>query len=224
MFLGFAGQGYKLDENMKMNPGQTGKIGSFTIRHDALTVTNDDQKQMITGHVTVLRGDKEIAQLQPARWFFAKHEEQPTTEVAIRRAAGEDLYVVLAGYEVQTQNATYAVTINPLVNWIWFGFAVLAFGTGHRDAARARIRVRRRQGARGSGDDDAVAAADPAAGARRGARADRSSRAASCEAARSGHHVHVRRLPRAHGQLPDAAELPRPERAEREAGRFLARA
>ena len=93
-------------------------------------MTNDDQKQMITGHVTVLRDGKEIAQLTPARWFFAKHEDQPTTEVAIRRATGEDLYVVLAAYEVQTQNATYAVTVNPLVNWIWFGFAVLAFGTG----------------------------------------------------------------------------------------------
>ena len=113
-----------------MNPGQTGVIGDFTIRHDSISVTADDQKQMITGHVTVLRDGKEIAQLTPARWFFAKHEEQPTTEVAIRRAAGEDLYLVLAAYEVQTQNATYAVTVNPLVNWIWFGFGVLAFGTG----------------------------------------------------------------------------------------------
>ena len=130
MFLGFAGQGYKLEENMKMNPGQTGNIGDFTIRHDAITVTHDAQKQMITGHVTVLRDGKEIASLTPARWFFAKHEEQPTTEVAIRRATGEDVYVILAAYEVQTQNATYAVTVNPLVNWIWFGFGVLALGTG----------------------------------------------------------------------------------------------
>ena len=63
-----------------------------------------------------------LGQLEPARWFFAKHEEEPTTEVAIRRAPAEDLYVVLAGYDVTTQQATYAVTVNPLVNWIWFGF------------------------------------------------------------------------------------------------------
>jgi cytochrome c-type biogenesis protein CcmF len=130
MFLGFAGQGYKLDENFKMSPGQTGNIGRFTIRQDALTVTTDEQKQMITGHVTLLDGGKEIAQLQPARWFFAKHEDQPTSEVAMRRGLGEDVYVVLAGYEVETQNATYAVTVNPLVNWIWLGFGLLAFGTG----------------------------------------------------------------------------------------------
>ncbi|MEO6236906.1 MAG: cytochrome c-type biogenesis protein CcmH, partial [Vicinamibacterales bacterium] len=35
-----------------------------------------------------------------------------------------------AAYDVATQNATYAVTVNPLVNWIWLGFGVLAFGTG----------------------------------------------------------------------------------------------
>ncbi|HYT66454.1 MAG TPA: cytochrome c-type biogenesis CcmF C-terminal domain-containing protein [Vicinamibacterales bacterium] len=130
MFLGFAGQGYKLEENMKLNPGQTGSVGGFTIRHDSISVTSDEQKQMITGHVTVTRGGKMIAEMTPARWFFAKHEDQPTTEVAIRRAPGEDVYIVLAAYEMETQNATYAVTINPLVNWIWFGFGILAFGTG----------------------------------------------------------------------------------------------
>jgi cytochrome c-type biogenesis protein CcmF len=130
MFLGFAGQGYKREEHLKLNPGQQGTVGRFTLRHDGVGVTSDDQKQMITGHLTVSQNGREIAQLDPARWFFAKHESEPTTEVAMRRAAGEDLYVVLAAYEVQTQNATYAVTINPLVNWIWLGFAVLAFGTG----------------------------------------------------------------------------------------------
>ena len=130
MFLGFAGQGYKLEENMKLDPGKTAQIGKFTVRHDSITVTNDDQKQMITGHVTILRDGKEIAQMDPARWFFAKHEDQPTSEVAIRRAVGEDLYIVLAAYEVQSQNATYAVTVNPLVNWIWLGFGLLAIGTG----------------------------------------------------------------------------------------------
>ena len=130
MFLGFAGQGYKQEEDMKLNPGQQASVGRFTVRHDSVSVTSDDQKQMITGHVTVFRGDKTIAAMTPARWFFAKHEDQPTTEVAIRRAAGEDLYIVLAAYDVATQNATYAVTVNPLVNWIWLGFGVLAFGTG----------------------------------------------------------------------------------------------
>lgn len=129
MFLGFAGQGFKQEEQVLLKPGQQATLGHFTIRHDALTVTNDDQKQMITGRVTAMNDGKVIADMTPAKWFFNKHD-QPTTEVAIRRAAGEDLYLVLAGYDVSTQTATYTITINPLVNWIWFGFGVLAFGTG----------------------------------------------------------------------------------------------
>ena len=46
---------------------------------------------------------------------------EPTTEVAIRRGLAEDLYVVLAGFDVQNQSATLHVVVNPLVNWIWAG-------------------------------------------------------------------------------------------------------
>jgi cytochrome c-type biogenesis protein CcmF len=131
MFLGFAGQGYKLHEDsLRLGPGQTADVGRFTVRHDSISVTSDAQKQMITGHVTVFSDGKELAKMEPARWFFAKHEDQPTSEVAIRRAPGEDVYIVLAAYEVESQVGIYAVTINPLVNWIWLGFGILALGTG----------------------------------------------------------------------------------------------
>jgi cytochrome c-type biogenesis protein CcmF len=50
--------------------------------------------------------------------------------VAIRRGFLEDLYVVMPAYEVETQTASVAVHVNPLVNWIWVGFGLLAIGTG----------------------------------------------------------------------------------------------
>jgi len=130
MFLGFAGEAFKLEEQATMTPGQQMKIGRFTLRHDALRVTNDAQKQMITGHVSVFDDGKPAGTMQAAKWFFTKRQnEPPTTEVAIRRGIGEDLYIVLAGYDAAAQEATYAINVNPLVNWIWFGFGVLAVGT-----------------------------------------------------------------------------------------------
>ncbi|MEE2638743.1 MAG: cytochrome c-type biogenesis CcmF C-terminal domain-containing protein, partial [Acidobacteriota bacterium] len=86
--------------------------------------------QMITAHMTVFEDENELGQLFPARWFFFKHESEPTTEVAMRRTIADDLYIVLAGYELSDQAASFQVTVNPLVNWIWFGFTVLALGTG----------------------------------------------------------------------------------------------
>jgi cytochrome c-type biogenesis protein CcmF len=130
MFLGFAGEGFKKEEQVLLKPGQQVTVGHFTVRHDALRVTNDAQKQMITGHVSVFEDGKDIGTMAPAKWFYAKRENEPTTEVAIRRALGEDLYIVLAGYDAAAQSATYQVTVNPLVNWIWFGFAIMAIGTG----------------------------------------------------------------------------------------------
>ncbi|HET9467121.1 MAG TPA: cytochrome c-type biogenesis CcmF C-terminal domain-containing protein, partial [Vicinamibacterales bacterium] len=129
MCLGFAGQGFKQSTQVLMKPGQSTSLGGYTVRMDALKVTEDTQKQMVTGHFTVLEGGRELAKMYPARWFFHKHEE-PTTEVAIRRSVEEDLYVNMHNFQVADQTASVEVVINPLVNWIWFGFAVMALGTG----------------------------------------------------------------------------------------------
>ena len=87
MFLGFAGQGFQRGEQVLLKVGQQTTVGPFTVRHDALTVTTDAQKQMITAHVTVFENGKEIGQMRPARWFFAKHEDDPTTEQHRRPAS-----------------------------------------------------------------------------------------------------------------------------------------
>jgi len=68
--------------------------------------------------------------MYPARWFYRSHEEEPTTEVALRRSVADDLYLVLHGYVPATQTATIQIMINPLVNWIWFGVGVILIGTG----------------------------------------------------------------------------------------------
>lgn len=130
MFLGFAGAGYKLDSQVLLKPGDVHELGPYTVRYDRLSQNTDAQKQMITAHMTVLEDGEVLGELYPARWFFFKHETEPTTEVAMRRTIADDLYIVLAGYELSDQAASFQITVNPLVNWIWFGFAVLALGTG----------------------------------------------------------------------------------------------
>ena len=130
MFLGFAGAGYKLEQQVLMNPGDEVEVGRFTVRHDRLSESDDGQKQMITAHLTLFKDGAQVGQLYPARWFFRKHETEPTTEVAIRRSVSEDFYVTLASYDVGDQSASFQLTVNPLINWVWFGFTVLALGTG----------------------------------------------------------------------------------------------
>jgi cytochrome c-type biogenesis protein CcmF len=133
MFLGFAGSAYKIDRQVALKQGDQVTVGHYVLRNDGIKVHDDGQKQMVTAYIAVMKDGKQIDTLYPARWAFRRHEEEPTTEVGIRRSFAEDLYVVMPSNDPQTiasQVAPLQIVINPLVNWIWFGFGVIAFGTG----------------------------------------------------------------------------------------------
>ena len=131
IFFGFAGEGFKLEEQVLLKPGQETTIGTYTLRAEGVRVTEDAQKQMVTAHIRVFKDGQAIDDLYPAKWSFFKHPtEPPTTEVAIRRTIPEDLYIVLAAHEVASQAVHLQLSVNPLVNWVWLGFGMLALGTG----------------------------------------------------------------------------------------------
>ena len=213
IFLGFAGEGFKQDEQVLLKPGQQVQVGDFTVRLDALKVTDDGQKQMITGHMTVFRDGKEIAKMYPAKWFFRKHEDEPTTEVAIRRSFAEDLYLVLPAFDLQAQSASMEIIVNPLVNWIWLGFGVLALGTGIALLPETAFAFALREGAGQRGDDVAAPAVARCCGPRR-VIAQRRPDACGAPTQRSALQRQLESeimcmcgVPRADGQLPDAPEL-----------------
>jgi len=129
MFLGFAGGGFKQTAQKEFRPGDEITVGDFTLQYDALRITEDAQKQMVTAEVRAWKNGDALGSMQPARWFFRGREEEPTTEVAIRRGFAEDLYLVLAGYQAADQSAILDITINPLINWIWAGVGIIFMGT-----------------------------------------------------------------------------------------------
>jgi cytochrome c-type biogenesis protein CcmF len=130
MFIGFAGTAYKKEMDVKLVPGADAKVGRYTIHFNRLAHEEDRQKEMVTGEVTAFKDGKMIDQMRPAKWFFHNHEGEPTTEVAIRRGPTEDLYMTLGNYDLAEGNVTLKIVVNPVVDWIWFGFMLLAIGTG----------------------------------------------------------------------------------------------
>jgi cytochrome c-type biogenesis protein CcmF len=130
MFLGFAGQAYQRDEEASMKAGETRVLGKYTLRLDRIAHEEDRQKEMVTAEITVLRDGKIIDHMRPAKWYFHKFQNEPTTEVAIRRAPAEDLYITLGNYDLGEGSVALKLVINPLVDWIWTGFMLLAIGTG----------------------------------------------------------------------------------------------
>ena len=78
----------------------------------------------------------------------------------------EDLYIVLGGYDPGTQQATYAITVNPLVELDLVRLCRDGAWNGARAAARERVRLRGREDTRRRRDH---VADDPAAAPARGA-------------------------------------------------------
>ncbi|HEY4187679.1 MAG TPA: cytochrome c-type biogenesis CcmF C-terminal domain-containing protein [Polyangia bacterium] len=130
MFIGFAGTAYKKETDVKLIPGADATIGKYKVHFSRIAHEEDRQKEMVTALVTAYKDGKEIDQMRPAKWFFHNHESEPTTEVAIRRGPAEDLYITLGNYDLAEGNVTLKLVVNPVVDWIWFGFMLLAIGTG----------------------------------------------------------------------------------------------
>ncbi len=130
MFIGWAGSAYQTEKTARLGPGQSTVVNGYTVRFDKLAHEEDRQKEMVTGELTALVRGKEIDRPRPAKWFFHNHESEPTTEVAIKRGVAEDLYITLGGYDLSEGTATLKIVVNPVVDWIWFGFMLLAIATG----------------------------------------------------------------------------------------------
>jgi len=104
-------------------------FGDYTFLYERIIHTSDDQKDAVTAQVSIWHEGQNIGVVYPAKWDYHKGSEEATTEVAIRVRMNEDVYVVLTGYDLDSQMANFRVFINPLISWVWIGFLVLAFGT-----------------------------------------------------------------------------------------------
>ncbi|HEX8954478.1 MAG TPA: cytochrome c-type biogenesis CcmF C-terminal domain-containing protein, partial [Polyangia bacterium] len=131
MFVGFAGDAYKKEKDYTFDKvGQSISLSHYTLTFQGMTNSSAPDKDMLTANVAVMRDGKPYTTMQPAKWSYRHHEDEPpTTEVALHRTLGEDLYIVLNGYDSKTDMANIKVVINPLVDWIWLGFVLLLIGT-----------------------------------------------------------------------------------------------
>jgi cytochrome c-type biogenesis protein CcmF len=129
MFVGFAGQAFQREESVVLSVGQTRAFGKHGIRLDGFSQTEDRQKQMVTAELTVLLDGKPAGQLQPARWVYHKRPDEPATQVAIMRGLVEDLYITMGKHDLAQGTAALKLVSNPLVDWMWLGFLLMAAAT-----------------------------------------------------------------------------------------------
>jgi cytochrome c-type biogenesis protein CcmF len=121
----------------------------YRFLYEGLTESHDDNKSAVHATMSVWIGQwkqtkqgvkwwglERVATGYPGKFDFHKGE-QPTTEVSIHprlvsklRATdfSEDVYLTLTGFDLDSRLANFRIFVNPLINFVWGGFILLAFG------------------------------------------------------------------------------------------------
>jgi len=142
MFMGFAGAAYDVEKQVTLSPGESTIISSpfghdYRLTYQDMSWYTATNMTKLVSSVQVERDGRPVGILRAEhRWY--RQRQETATEVGIRRAWNEDLYLIMAGIDdpdgvVRGTNprpvVTFRVLVNPLVPWIWFGGLIMAIGT-----------------------------------------------------------------------------------------------
>jgi len=129
IFIGLAGSAFNTDVQRPVNIGESMKLGPYTLvlqSADTKAETNYTAQRMI---VEVLKDNKQLMMLYPEKRQFQGTEQASGTMVAIYSTLREDVYVVFAGMDPDSNLPVIHVFLNPLVKWIWLGGVWVVMGT-----------------------------------------------------------------------------------------------
>jgi len=151
--IGIAGSMfYQVETQANLKQGETAQLKQYTVQFDNLQIYPTENHEVVAARLTILENGRRVGTLVPEKDFYPSPNpdlSQWTTEVAVRTTLLDDLYIVLAGFDAKANTATIKIIVNPLVVWLWIGFAILVAGTviaalpdprEERALARARTR------------------------------------------------------------------------------------
>jgi len=130
MFFGFIGKAYQQEKSVTMEgAGKKFGLGGYTFFYEDLQVGGNENRDTFIAKIRVTRGDDVVGDLYPGRFAYKHGNKEVTTEVDMIRSMGEDIYLVINGFDPDTKQANFTVYLNPLTNFIWLGFGFFALGT-----------------------------------------------------------------------------------------------
>ncbi len=133
----FAGMAFKVTREVTLLPGESAEITSpyghtYRLTHMGVSQYPQLNRFVSAASLEVRKDGRRIGRITSEKRqhldSFGRPTFNPSTEAAIWSDAREDLYVVYAGTIGGTDQASYAITINPLVMWVWVGGGILILG------------------------------------------------------------------------------------------------
>jgi cytochrome c-type biogenesis protein CcmF len=117
---------WSVEDIRAVRPGESFPIGRYELRFEGVERARGPNYTTETGTVTVLRDGRPVETLHPEKRLYDV-QGMATTEAAIDRGLGRDLYVALGDPQA---NGAWALRsyVKPFANWIWLGALVMAAG------------------------------------------------------------------------------------------------
>ena len=128
VFIGISGTAFNKDKQMDMSAGSEMSIGPYNLYLQNYDTTQAPNYSADRATIDVEKDGRSVMMLYPTRRFYPSNQESGTM-VAISSTLREDLYVVYAGTNPDTNLPVIHAYLNPLVKWIWLGGAVVVLGT-----------------------------------------------------------------------------------------------
>jgi cytochrome c-type biogenesis protein CcmF len=128
MAVGIVGSSFfRVEAEKVLAKGENMAVGNYLLQYDSFAAYPTQNMQVNAATVSVYENGKFLGQVTPEKNLYFS-SNQPMTEVAVRTTPKEDLYVILAGWQVGGETVTLKVFLNPLIVWLWIGGAVLILG------------------------------------------------------------------------------------------------
>jgi cytochrome c-type biogenesis protein CcmF len=151
VFTAFAGAAWNVRIQQTMEPGETAELTSplghtYTLTYEGMSPSQVNPNQAGSRNLlyqaralfSVSKDGKSLGTLGSEKRLYERWEDQWITEVGVRHAPLEDVYIILesAGLDLGSifndpnspQRATFTFLVNPLVSFIWLGGLVLTLG------------------------------------------------------------------------------------------------
>jgi cytochrome c-type biogenesis protein CcmF len=124
--IGLAGGAFKTERHALLEPGESMRVGGYTLTYVDLIRTETPEKNVNEAVLRVESGGEHLTTLRPQRNLHLA-QRQPQSEVAIRTTPIEDLYAVVTSFDPDGA-AAVRTFVNPLTWWIWAGAVVMLAG------------------------------------------------------------------------------------------------
>ncbi|WP_316901632.1 cytochrome c-type biogenesis CcmF C-terminal domain-containing protein [Pseudodesulfovibrio indicus] len=130
--LGIAFSGpYKVEREVVLAQGETAQIAEFAVTFTGLHEDRNigDIDVRATATLAVTKDGRDVGVLRPDKRIYKNFPNQQFAEVGTIPSFGDELYATLLGL-TEDNKASFKISVNPLVNWIWIGgtlMCVVAF-------------------------------------------------------------------------------------------------